>query len=397
MRDQESSGARRGWAEAVIVGGGVIGLSIARALSMRGAEHVTLIERAGLGREASSAAAGMLAAQVEAESADAFLELACASRDLYPTFAAELLEETGINIELERTGTLYLGFTEEDEVELERRYRWQKLAGLAVEQLSVDEVRRLEPWVSPRARSALRFPLDVQVENRRLVAALSAATERRGVRLMTGTNVESLLVERGRVTGVETSRGTISAPVVILAAGAWVSFIQTVDAGGGAAGGQQASPRIEPVRGQMLCFETNPRALRHVIYSPRGYVVPRLDGRLLAGSTTEQAGFDKRVTGGGIHAITKHAIEIAPLVKSLPLMDAWAGLRPRAAMDEWPVIGRSADVDGVYYATGHYRNGILLAPITGAALADEITSGVRPILLEAFAPDRIHASVSASA
>jgi glycine oxidase len=394
MRDQESSGARE-WADVVIVGGGVIGLSIARALSLRGAEHVTLIERACLGSEASSAAAGMLAAQVEAESADAFLELACASRDLYPTFAAELLEETGINIELERTGTLYLAFTEEDEFEIERRYRWQKRARLAVEQLSVDEARRLEPWVSPHTRSALRFPLDAQVENRRLVAALSAANERRGVCLMTGTNVESLVAERGRVTGVETSRGPISAAVVVLAAGAWVSFIQTVDAGGGGGDGQQAPLRIEPVRGQMLCFETNPRALSHVIYSPRGYVVPRMDGRLLAGSTTEQAGFDKRVTGGGIHTITKHAIEIAPLVQGLPLMDAWAGLRPRAAMDEWPVMGRSVDVDGLYYATGHYRNGILLAPITGDLVADEITSGVRPALLEAFAPERFHARVSA--
>ncbi len=389
MRDQESSGTR-GWADAVVVGGGVIGLSIARALHVRGIEHVTLIERARLGSEASSAAAGMLAAQVEANSADPFFELASASRDLYPEFAADLLEETGINIELERTGTLYLAFTEEDEAEIESRYRWQKRAGLVVEQLSVDEARRLEPCVSPYARCALRFPLDVQVENRRLVAALSAVVERRGVRLMTGTNVERVVTERGRITGVETSRGPISAPVVVVAAGAWVSFIQRVGTGGG----DIAPIRIEPVRGQMLCFEANPRALNHVICSPRGYLVPRLDGRLLAGSTTEYAGFDKRVTGGGIHKITKHAIEIAPLVEGLPLMDAWAGLRPRAALDEWPVLGRSAETAGLYYATAHYRNGILLAPITGEILADEITGGVRSSLLEAFAPERFHASVA---
>lgn len=389
MRDQESSGAATGWAEAVVVGGGVIGLAIARALSIRGVKEVTLIERAGLGSEASSAAAGMLAAQVEADSDDAFLKLACASRALYPALAAELLEETGINIELERTGTLYLAFTEEDEAELERRYRWQRSAGLVVEQLSADEARKLEPAVSPHARRALRFPLDVQVENRRLVAALSVSVERRGVRLMTGTNVESLLVERGRMTGVETSRGPISAPVVVIAAGAWVSFIQTA----GTSGGQHMPLQIKPVRGQMLCFEANTRPIRHVIYSPRGYVVPRLDGRLLAGSTTEQAGFDKRVTGGGIHAITKHAIEIAPLTRGLPLMDAWAGLRPRAAFDEWPVLGRSVDIDGLYYATGHYRNGILLAPITGELIAEEITNGARAPLLEAFAPERFHARV----
>lgn len=390
MRDQESSIAR-GWADAIVVGGGVIGLTIARALHARGVEHVTLIERARLGSEASSAAAGMLAAQVEANSADPFLELALASRDLYPEFAADLLEETGINIELERTGTLYLAFTEEDEREIESRFGWQKRTGLIVEQLSVDEARRREPCVSPHARRALRFPLDVQVENRRLVAALSASLERRGVSLVTGTNVESLLTERGRVKGVETSRGPISSTVVVMAAGAWVSFIQQAGTGGGEA---LAPPRIEPVRGQMLCFEANTRPLRHVIYSPRGYLVPRLDGRLLAGSTTEQAGFDKRITGGGIHTITKHAIEIAPFVEALPLMDAWAGLRPRAALDDWPVLGRSAETTGLYYATGHYRNGILLAPITGEILADEITSGVRPSLLKAFSPDRFHASVA---
>ena len=386
MRDQESSGARQ-WADAVIVGGGVIGLSIARALARRGMERVILIERGRLGAEASHAAAGMLAAQAEANSDDAFLSLACASRDLYPSFAAALLEETGLNIELERTGTLYLAFTEEDEAEIEHRYEWQKRAGLHVEALTIDEARRLEPCVSPHVRRALRFPLDVQVENRRLIAALAVAVERAGGRLMTGTNVESLIVERERVTGVETSQGRIAAPGVVLASGAWTSFIRQPETSA------VAPVRIEPVRGQMLCFEANPRPLAHVIYSPRGYLVPRLDGRLLAGSTTERAGFDPSVTGGGIHTITSHAIEIAPIVSRLPLMDAWAGLRPLATGDELPVLGGSADVCGLYYATGHYRNGILLAPITGELIAEEITSGVRPPLLEAFTPDRFGHSV----
>ncbi|HEX8142082.1 MAG TPA: glycine oxidase ThiO [Pyrinomonadaceae bacterium] len=388
MRDQESRGAIER-AEAVIVGGGVIGLSIARLLARRGMERVILIERSRLGAGASHAAAGMLAAQAEANCADAFLSLACASRDLYPAFAAALLEETGLDIELERSGTLYLALTEEDEAEIEHRYEWQKRAGLNVERLTTAEALGLEPCISPLVRRALRFPLDVQVENRRLVAALSVAVERAGVRLMTATNVESLLVERERVAGVETSRGNIAAPVVVLASGAWTSFIRQPHA---------AAPpvRIEPVRGQMLCFEANPRPLAHVIYSPRGYVVPRLDGRLLAGSTTERAGFDRRVTGGGIHTITSHAIEIAPIISRLPLMDAWAGLRPLAPVDELPVLGGCADVAGLYYATGHYRNGILLAPVTGELIADEILSGVRPRLLEAFTPDRFGHCVAIS-
>jgi glycine oxidase len=144
---------------------------------------------------------------------------------------------------------------------------------------------------------------------------------------------------------------------------------------------------IEPVRGQMLCFETNPRLARHVIYSPRGYIVPRLDGRLLAGSTTEEAGFNKRVTGAGVHAITSHALEIAPAVGGLSLVDSWAGLRPRAE-DEWPVIGACAETSGLFYATGHYRNGILLAPLTATLLAEEIMTGNGSPLTEAFSPER---------
>jgi glycine oxidase len=249
-----------------------------------------------------------------------------------------------------------------------------------VERLSADEARRLEPCISPKVRGALRFPKDVQVENRRLLAALSSAVERLGVRLLTETPVNSLIIERGRVQGVETSRGKVRAPVVILAAGAWTSFLTPSDKGA-----QGVS--IEPVRGQMLCFETRQRLARHVIYSPRGYIVPRLDGRLLAGSTTERAGFEKLVTDAGVRFITAHAQEIAPAVSGLPLIDSWAGLRPRAS-DDWPVLGASGEVDGLFYATAHYRNGILLAPLTGELLAEQIMTGQTSPLINAFSPDR---------
>ncbi len=383
MRDQ---GALEGVATAdvVVVGGGVIGLAVARALAVRGVERITLVERARLGAEASHAAGGMLAPQAEADTADAFFELACAARDLYPSFAQALREETGTDIELERTGTLYVAFTERDEEEIEHRYSWQRRAGMLVERLGADEARRLEPCISPTVRGALRFPADVQVENRRLVAALSNSVERRGVRVLTETEVHSLVEERGRVRGVETSRGRLSAGTVVLAAGAWTSFLAPADKGA-----PQVS--IEPVRGQMLCFEANPRLARHVIYSPRGYLVPRLDGRLLAGSTTERAGFSKRVTARGLHEMAAHAMEIAPGLADLPLVDAWAGLRPRAA-DDWPILGASNEVSGLFYATAHYRNGILLAPLTGELLADEITGGVAPPLLRDFGPGRFRAA-----
>lgn len=397
MRDQESLRGRE-TADAVVIGGGVAGLSVARALAQRGVKRVTLIERAGLGAEASCAAAGMLAAQVEADQADDFLALACASRDLYPAFSEALREETGIDIELERTGTLYLAFTEADAAEMAHRYEWQSRAGLSVERLSADEARRLEPCISPRVRGALRFPLDGQVENRRLVAALAVAVEKCGVRLLTGTNVEALRIERGRINGVLTAQGAIEAPVVVVAGGAWASLLGAASSASsssaftnslsGATDSRAPDIRIEPVRGQMLCFEARPRLhARHVIYSPRGYIVPRLDGRVLAGSTTEHAGYDKRVTCEGLNTITTHAVEIAPAVGELPLLDSWAGLRPRAA-DGWPVLGGCAEVRGLYYAAGHYRNGILLAPVTGDLLAEEILSGRASPRLTAFSPDR---------
>lgn len=354
-------------ADAVIIGGGVIGLTIARALRLRGVKRVVLVERDAPGMEASHAAAGMLAPQVEADRADAFLELACASRDLYPSFAATLFEETGLEIELEQTGTLLLAFNEQDEAAILHRYSWQSRAGLSVEHLTQREARELEPNIAPDVRSALRFPRDWQVENRRLVVALVAAIEKLGVQLLTGTHAKALRTERGRVTGVETSRGTISAPVVIIANGAWASLISATDKRG-------PHIRIEPVRGQMLCFAADQVFARHVIYSPRGYIVPRLDRRLLAGSTTERAGFDKRVTDEGQQAVMAQALEIAPAINQLPLAATWAGLRPRAE-DNLPVLGMSAEVEGLCYAAGHYRNGILLAPMTGELIAGEVLGG----------------------
>ena len=367
-------------AAVAIIGGGVIGLAVARALALRGVRDVLLLERESLGAEASSAAAGMLAPQAEANRAHEFFQLTCRSRDLYPAFAAALMDETGIDIELETTGTLYLAFTAHDEEELKKRYAWQKEAGLPIENLSAVEVRQLEPSINEDVRAALKFPFDSQVENRRLINALVAANERLGVHLDTGTAVVSLKTERGRIIGLETSRGFVATDAVVIAAGAWSSLL-------GAADKALPNLRIKPVRGQMLCFEPRPQIARHVIYSPRGYVVPRRDGRLLAGSTTEHAGFEKQVTAAGVQSILAAALEISPRIATLPMTDSWAGLRPRAA-DTLPVLGPCAEIAGVYYATGHYRNGILLAPVTGELIAAAIIDKTFPESLAIFSPDR---------
>jgi glycine oxidase len=370
-------------AEVVIIGGGVIGLTIARSLALRGVSDVLLLDRSNLGAESSYAAGGMLAPRAEADSADEFFELACKSRDLYPAFAAALLEETGTDIELDTTGALYLALTEADEEEIEKRFEWQQRAGLTIEKLSAAEARRLEPGIAATVRGALRFPLDIQVENRRLLTALIAANEKLGVRLITGTSVGSVRIQQGRVAGVETVRGFVSTRRVVVSSGAWTSLLSDSEKS------EQRLPRlrIEPVRGQMLCFDAQPPLVRHVIYSPRGYLVPRRDGRLLAGSTTEHAGFTKQVTATGLHTILSHALEIAPALGGLPLVDSWAGLRPRAE-DDLPVLGACGKIEGLFYATGHYRNGILLAPVTGELIAQLITDKIQSPFLTVFSPDR---------
>lgn len=367
-------------ATVAIIGGGVIGLTIARALALRGVRGVMIVERGNLGAESSWAAAGMLAPQAEANRAHEFFQLTCTSRDIYPAFAAELLAETGIDVELDSAGTLYLAFTDADVEELEKRYAWQHAAGLPIEKLSAVDLRQLEASISENVRAVLRFPFDTQVENRRLISALIAANKRLGIRMQTETAVTSLKIERERVTGIETSRGSIATDCVVIAAGAWSSQIPA---------GDRTLPdlRIKPVRGQMLCFESHSPVPHHVIYSPRGYIVPRRDGRMLAGSTTEHAGFDKQVTTDGIQTILSAAVEISARVSSLSLKDSWAGLRPRAA-DTLPVLGPCGELAGLHYATGHYRNGILLAPITGELIASAILDKVFPATLEIFSPDR---------
>lgn len=367
-------------ADVVIVGGGVIGLSIARELAMRGVHDMVVCDKGELGKEASWAAGGILGPQVEADCADEFFKLACASRDLYPEFARALRAETGVDVELETTGTLRVAFTKEEEIELRQRYEWQRHAGLRVEWLDSDNVRRLEPNLSPEVQCALRFPDDWQVENRKLVQALITANEKLGVRLSSNCAVTSLSIDRDRVVGVETENGTINVATVVLCAGAWTSSSLTTSE-------STATLEIEPVRGQMLCFKPTPQIARHVIYSRRGYLVPRHDGRLLAGSTSEHVGFDERLTAEGVGSIKAMAVEIAPMLEGAPLIDSWAGFRPRS-LDDLPVIGRDAEIENLIYATGHYRNGILLAPITARIVTENLVNRGKSAWLESFSPKR---------
>jgi glycine oxidase len=378
-----------GTADVAVVGGGVAGLAAARELARRGLSVAVFEDRREGG--ASRAAAGMLAPQAEADRADELFGLLCASRDMYTTFAAAVSAESGIDVEVEFTGTLYLALEEGEEEEAERRFAWQSGAGLEVERLTARETRLLEPNVSPSVRMALRFPRDWQVESRRLVVALDAAAERLGVRIIRAVAAQGVSVAAGRAAGVVTPQGELEAGAVVFAAGAWHSRLYKFS--GGENPHLSDDPEVEPVRGQILCFQQpDPRTplVRHVVYGARGYVVPRRGGLLLAGSTTEHTGFDCRVTEEGAASVAAHAAEVVPAVASLSVTDSWAGLRPRAA-DGLPVLGESADVRGLFYATGFYRNGILLAPAAGEIVADLVTGRaprLSPGSLEAFSPAR---------
>lgn len=373
--------------EFLIIGGGVIGLSIARELHKRGMRRITLVEKGVCGEESSWAAGGMLGPQAEANEGGAFFDICSASRDLYPALAEELLDETGIDIELDRSGTLYLAFTDEDVAELHERFRWQRKAGLAVEHLSAEAARSLEPFISPDVRGALYFPNDWQVENRKLLSALRRYAEINGIDIRENTQIERLIVDDDKVIGAETSTDRITADTTVLATGAWTSLIKL--------GIADMPVNIEPVRGQMITFQTAKRLFERVIYSRRGYIVPRTDGRILAGSTSENVGFDRSLTESAASGLREMASEIAPSTAGLPISDQWSGLRP-FALDGMPILGSLSGVDGLSFATAHYRNGILLAPWTAKMIADRLVKDVQSQYFEIFGPDRFRLRVVGS-
>src|SRR5262249_33873388 len=342
--------------DVVVIGGGLIGCALGRELARRGA-HTVIVERGKLGAEASQAAAGMVAPQAETERPGPLLDLALESRRRYRDWIECIQAESEVDVEYRTDGILYVALDAADARVLAARAAWQRRLGLRVTPVSPRAARRLAPVLPPRIRLAVHFPDDHRVNNERLAVAVGGAARPAGVVLRART----LQARAGHVSAVVTDHGRIATRVAVNAAGAWAADV-------GVPSGVRP-PQVFPVRGQMLVLRGFPEGLALPLYSRHAYLVPRLDGRILLGSTRERAGFEKRVTMGAASALLAAAVTMAPGLAGASLERAYAGLRP-GTPDELPILGPARDLAGLVYATGLYRSGILLAPVVAAAVAD---------------------------
>jgi len=348
--------------DVIIVGGGIIGLSLAIALHKRGL-RVLVVERGEPGREASYAAAGMLA-DCTLETPAALLPLARASARMYPEFVHELQDESGMNVDLRDEGTILFSLPEFVSEHPEFCVLNPLPAPLA----------QLEPAITGLTGPAF-YLKERSVNPQALVAASLKAAKHRGVDISSGTPATELLLSDGRVVGIGTDRTRYRAPCVVNCAGAWA--------------GSLSADRIptRPVKGQMLTVAYSRHdILRHVIRAPEVYLVPRSDGRILIGSTLEEAGYDKRTDPDTIHGMLQAAIAIVPALQEARVLEAWAGLRP-GTPDDLPILGATR-TPGYFVATGHFRDGILLAPVTGHVMAQVITRTPPDHDISRFSPGR---------
>lgn len=369
--------------DAVIVGGGIIGLAAGWRLRQAGLS-VIVVERGHAGAAASSAAAGMLAPSVEAgtENDGGFPALCRAGFAMWPDFACELQSATGADVELRTDGILVVV---RDGARAERPKAGdlkEQSAGPPVQWLSAREARTLEPALAPDIQGALFFPEDGQVNNRLAVAALVRAFRGAGGMLLEGTPVTGLRIRNGRAEAVLTDAGPIAAGVVVLAAGAWAGALPGWP--------DSALPPVRPVKGQMAALRPRRPAMERVVWGPGGaervYLVPRADGRVLIGATVEEAGFDTNVTATGLGGLLRSAVAVMPALAGAELADHWAGLRP-GSPDDVPLVGRSP-IGGLVWATGHHRNGILLAPLTADAVCRLVMAKDWPPPYSVMNPER---------
>jgi glycine oxidase len=360
----------------VIVGGGIIGCSCALELAKAGCA-VTLLERATPGAEASGAAAGLLAPL--GESADtAFAKLAIESWRCYPEVVRDLRERTGIDVEYVTHGTIYPLATAEDVRAAEARLRHEWAHEVGIQAWDAGDIRSREPALSSEIRGAMFVRGDHWVNNQRLVVAYAQAAAAAGVALMTGAEVSRVVVEDGHARGVVVEGERYEADAVLLAAGAWTAALAASFGG---------KLRIEPRRGQMIALSHVPPVITHAIHGDDVYLVPRPSGELLIGATVERVGFQRAVTASAVAGLLTAAMALVPALANLPISRTWCGFRPWAP-DSLPILGPWPGVGGLFVATAHYRNGILLAPITARLMTEMMTHGQPSLDIKEFLPDR---------
>ena len=361
----------------LVIGGGIIGCSAAHELAKRGC-RVTLLERGTPGGEASGAAAGLLAPLGDSPDPRPFNRLAVESWRLYPRIVAELREVTGADVEHVTTGTLYPLSGPADVEDARARCGWPLAAEFGVEVVEGAPLAALEPALAKDVTAALLVRGDHWVNNQRLVTAYALAAAARGATVRTGVEVGRILVERGRAVGVLADGERLTADAVLLAAGAW---------SGALASELGARLPVGPVRGQMLAVSNVPALISHAMHGDDVYLVPRPSGELLIGATVERVGFERAVTPEGLGGLIAQAVALVPEIGRRAITRSWYGFRP-ATPDGLPVLGPWPDVTGLFVATGHYRNGILLAPVTAEAMTSCIVDGKTPDSITPFLPQR---------
>jgi glycine oxidase len=356
-----------------IVGAGIIGYAVAYELAARGA-HVRLIDARGRGQGATRASAGILAPHIEGHSPE-FLRLALDSLDLYDSFIARVSADAQRAIEYRRTGTLQVACSDDEARKLEEAAQGLAQRGASHTYLDGDGARQLEPALTDRVRAGLLIPDNGYVGVATLMAALEEASGRHGARL------DIVPVDRIESAGgvrVHTGTERIDSDALVVSAGSWSGGIPMAPA--------PPAP-VRPVRGQILQLRFDSPPLTRIAWGSAAYLVPWADGNLLVGATVEDVGFDERVTAAGVSQLLDAATGLLPSARSAGFVEARAGLRP-ATSDQLPIVGRSSTMRGVYYATGHYRNGVLLAPLTATIIADLVLEGREREELALTRPDR---------
>ena len=359
----------------LVVGGGLVGALVALRLAESGVT-VRVLDRDRPGAEASSAAAGILAAQSEAVGPGAALELGLASRSLHAALHDELVALTGEGSGFRVHGTLE-PTTEADHAGRCAAHAWQAARELRVEELDAASLRAVAPGLHPRFTGGVLFPHDASVDPPRLVAQVNAAAARRGVAFESGVEVRAVVTSSGRARGVRTDRGVRGAEAVVLCAGAWSGLVE---------GALDASQDIRPARGQLVELGVDPVPFSPVVYAGGGYLLPRADGRVCVGSTLEMVGFERGTTAAGVRALLDRAIDAVPALGAARLTRAWSNFRPRTP-DGLPLVG-ALHADGLFVAAGHHRSGVLFAPVTAEIVRDLVVHGRRHRLLDALRPDR---------